>query len=34
MYLAKRSGRNRVCAQAPESADDENTAIVDPKLSG
>lgn len=31
MYLAKRSGRNRVCAQAPSQADDETTEILDKK---
>jgi two-component system, cell cycle response regulator len=31
MYLAKRSGRNRVCAQPPAAADDETTDILDPK---
>jgi two-component system cell cycle response regulator len=29
MYLAKRSGRNRVCAKPPSSSDDETTEIVD-----
>ncbi|MES1207269.1 MAG: GGDEF domain-containing protein [Pseudomonadota bacterium] len=31
MYLAKRSGRNRVCAQAPLSPDEETTGIIDRK---
>ena len=29
MYLAKRSGRNRVCAQPPVNEDDEKTGLLD-----
>lgn len=31
MYQAKRSGRNRICAQPPQLSDDEATGILDPK---